>query len=838
VRICVVCREGACSEGEGSRRWAWECCAALAGAGHEVHLLAAEGNTGGAPDGVTPHAVDLGGPAAIPGAYPTNGMRHAMGVYATLLGLHERSRLDLVIFSLRDGEGYFALRGKRMLGQFAGAVMAVWASTPSVDLRTANMDSRFDGEAVFADHMELACLREADLLLAATGAVLDLVRERIESDPAWPLPRRAVVGLGRTPRKNDAATPPAAGPATVVVPGPLEWRRGIADFAVAAHRLSAQRPGVRFRLVGEDTDTAPIGRSARALLASRYGVGEDGPVAFGDATPTVVCIPGAGIEPEWAMIDALAAGVPVAAAATEAMRGAFDVPGAFWAAPGDADSLADAIARALDAGSPGPASFDPAAFAGRIIAAAEQARTEEGDTPSAAVSGGIADLSVIVPVYNLGAYVRRTLASIDSQTLRPREVIIVDDGSPDEETARVLAELEAEGRRVIRKANGGVGSARNAGLRAASGRWVCFIDADDLLHPTYFEKLVGVLERNDRLTYASALVRCFEGDNPAEATAGWVPLGMAGFDRDLVLHMNVGGIAGSVFDRRAVLEVGGYDEVTPSYEDWDLWCKLARAGVRGAVVPEFLFYYRVREGSKYRTQGLTRHLHLKSYIIARHADALASSRTLRLQLGEAEAAAREARHLRERLEAAEAAAREAQASRDDLAVRTAAAETSVGEAWANAGKLEEHLKHANALLAAAEARAQDAAGRAAAAEARARQQAEESARRIGELELRLASALREQERLAERLAQATEQTLTTADALARARQELAAAESTIADLRRQIETHDCWVHTRHVLEENVRYRLADRVNAVIKGSRIHSAVKSIARHAAGRNGTR
>lgn len=836
MRICLVCREAATPIGEGSGRRVWEHATALSAAGHEVHVLTEPGHADpsraalGA--GIAVHAVDFSGPASIPGAYPISALRYAMGVYGTLLKLHAAYALEYIEFPSRGGEGYFALRGKRMLGQFAGAVMGVWVSTPESDLRAANMDWRFDGEAAFADHMETASLREAELLLAATQSVLDLVRERVETDSAWPLPWMAAVGLVRAARESDGAWTRPAGPATVVLPGPLEWRRGAPVFAEAARILLARGRDLKFKLVGPDTETAPIGRSVRTLLRQRYGVSDDGPVAFAseDAAKeaAVLCFAGAGPEPEWGLLDALAAGTPVAATGEPRLRAAVgNVAGLHWATPGDAASLADAIAAAVDEGAGGRAEFPFGTFVDRLIAAVESARADAAaHAPAPRPSG--ADVSVVVPVYNLGSYLQQTLASIDAQTLPVREVIVVDDGSTDPETLEVLAKLERDGRRVIRKPNGGVGSARNVGLRAATGRWVSFIDADDLLHPTYYEKLAGVLAGNPRLTYASAMVRCFERD-PGEATAGWVPLGMAGFDRDLVVHMNVGGIAGSLFDRAALLEVGGYDEVTPSYEDWDLWCKLAARGARGAVVPEFLFYYRVREGSKYRTQGLTRHLHLKSYIIARHAEKLATGRTLRVQLAEAEGAAREMAHLRDQLEGMGRALRESQAAQVELAQRTAAAEAGVGEAWRNAGQLEEHLKRTNELLAAAQAEAQKqmrAAQEAAAADRR----------RAEEAEARLAAEAAERARLEERLEQTTAQCLMTADALARAHRELEAAQRALAELRQQVAAHDCWVHTRRVLAENIRYRLADRVNAVVKASGLHAAVKSIAKKAVGQNG--
>ena len=89
-------------------------------------------------------------------------------------------------------------------------------------------------------------------------------------------------------------------------------------------------------------------------------------------------------------------------------------------------------------------------------------------------------ISVIVPVYKVEPYLRRCVDSILAQTYQDLEVILVDDGSPDN-CPEICDEYAAQDERikVIHKANGGLSSARNAGLDAASGDWVSFIDSDD-----------------------------------------------------------------------------------------------------------------------------------------------------------------------------------------------------------------------------------------------------------------------------------------------------------------------------------------------------------------------
>lgn len=105
-------------------------------------------------------------------------------------------------------------------------------------------------------------------------------------------------------------------------------------------------------------------------------------------------------------------------------------------------------------------------------------------------------VSVIVPAYNCKAVLERCVASICSQTYRRLEIIIVDDGSTDG-TSQLCDELQAsdERIRVLHKENGGVSSARNAGLKVAQGEYVQFVDSDDWIREDMTENLVTALKR-------------------------------------------------------------------------------------------------------------------------------------------------------------------------------------------------------------------------------------------------------------------------------------------------------------------------------------------------------
>ena len=106
-------------------------------------------------------------------------------------------------------------------------------------------------------------------------------------------------------------------------------------------------------------------------------------------------------------------------------------------------------------------------------------------------------VSVIIPIYNMEAYLARCLDSVLNNTYRNLEIICVDDGSTDGSAEILRAYAEKDSRIVpIFKENGGVSSARNAGLDRMTGEYVTFVDPDDFVHPQYVELLYRALKES------------------------------------------------------------------------------------------------------------------------------------------------------------------------------------------------------------------------------------------------------------------------------------------------------------------------------------------------------
>ncbi len=222
-------------------------------------------------------------------------------------------------------------------------------------------------------------------------------------------------------------------------------------------------------------------------------------------------------------------------------------------------------------------------------------------------------VSVIVPCYNLGQFLDEAVTSVLEQTYQDFEILVVDDGSTDAATRRILADFDRPRTTVFQTANAGLAAARNLLIAKARGTYLCPLDADDRLHPSFLETTVACLDENPMLAFASPRLRTF-----GEASYLW-PLDERCDLVTLLSEQTI--ITPALVKRKAVIDVGGYDPAMPAQgdEDWDLCISLLEAGYRGVILPNVLFDYRQRRGSMGAvcTSGQT-HLDLMRYMFRKH----------------------------------------------------------------------------------------------------------------------------------------------------------------------------------------------------------------------------
>jgi glycosyltransferase involved in cell wall biosynthesis len=202
------------------------------------------------------------------------------------------------------------------------------------------------------------------------------------------------------------------------------------------------------------------------------------------------------------------------------------------------------------------------------------------------------DITVIIPCYNDGNYIEQALQSILDQTLLPKEIIIIDDGS-DQLTLDILKRLTHPNLQIIFQENRGVCHARNRGIALAKTEFILTLDADDLFKPTFIEKAF-------KLIYTSADVAAvcsyYQGFNKDKMVTDIIkPLG-GGVSNFLVKN---NGVASALFRKICWEQVSGYDtNFDKGYEDWDFWISILKNNWKMHVIPETLFKYRIKDTSR------------------------------------------------------------------------------------------------------------------------------------------------------------------------------------------------------------------------------------------------
>ena len=238
----------------------------------------------------------------------------------------------------------------------------------------------------------------------------------------------------------------------------------------------------------------------------------------------------------------------------------------------------------------------------RLLAADDASASENGaaraevaaETPAWRQS--TARVSVITPLYDHADHVEAALDSVRRGRYHDYELIVVDDGSTDgsAEVVRGWMQLHPDSPALLLRhpANRGLPSARNSAIEFARGELVLALDSDNELMPHALERLTEALDTDPGAAFAYGILEKFNDDGSLGLVSylGWEP-------ERLRLHNYIDALA--LMRRAVLLAVDGYttDMRLYGWEDYDLWCKLAAQGMRGAHVKEILARYRIANSS-------------------------------------------------------------------------------------------------------------------------------------------------------------------------------------------------------------------------------------------------
>jgi len=212
--------------------------------------------------------------------------------------------------------------------------------------------------------------------------------------------------------------------------------------------------------------------------------------------------------------------------------------------------------------------------------------------------------SIIIPLYNKAPYVKKALESVICQTFRDFEVIIVDDGSFDNSynAAKEALRDSIVNHKLIQQENAGVSTARNNGVVASKGDFLCFLDADDWWAPTFLERMdIFIREYPDACIYGTNYYYVKNGQQ--HVCVSTADTGYINYCRVYAEKLEMPLWTGSVCLPRTVFEeMGGFKPCLRLGEDFDLWIRIALK-YKVAFLNEPLSYYYQDSDPKWRLVG-------------------------------------------------------------------------------------------------------------------------------------------------------------------------------------------------------------------------------------------
>ena len=222
------------------------------------------------------------------------------------------------------------------------------------------------------------------------------------------------------------------------------------------------------------------------------------------------------------------------------------------------------------------------------------------------------NVTVVIPCFNDGPFINKAIHSVLNQTIKPDQIIVVDDGS-EQATKAILEAITYPEVKVVFQKNKGVSVARNVGIDLAKTDYILTLDADDYFESTFIEKAINILDNNPKIVTVGCLIKVLEIDNTQ--TEILKPLG--GAVQDFLVKNN--GVGCSMFRKSAWKSVSGYDEkMLDGYEDWEFWIAILKDGKQMHIIQEPLFTYRMKKHSRDKKALKLHDYKLREYIFNKH----------------------------------------------------------------------------------------------------------------------------------------------------------------------------------------------------------------------------
>ena len=573
-------------------------------------------------------------------------LSHRFAVEAEALALREGPP-DIVECQDYGAAGYFLLH-RRLTAEspLAETPAVVHLHTPDFIVQGLNQYPRYKLPAYWIGRMERAAIWMADAVLAPSQAMLTEVHRHLEG----PLPVTEVIPypLGEAADAGSGETEEAR----LLFVGRIELRKGVEALLAACDKLWREGLSFRIEMAGADVHTPLKGGNLTTYLKNRYKKHvADGRLRFTGHLPHAglsrrmasahaVLAPSLWENFPHVCMEAMAAGACVLASReggqAEMLEGS-PAAGLLFSHrhPGSLEErlrevlampLEDRRAMGRTASERIRERCDPEQILRKrlghfrkVIERGTDRRTfpfpnrrlREG--PVAASPGPAPLVSVVIPYYNLGKFLPECLDSVLAAEEVRKEILIVNDGSTEPESLRVLEEIRGRhhaGVRILDLPNGGLANARNRGALEARGELLAFVDADDAVEPSFFRRATEVFQRYDNVHLVYSWARFFgEGKGIWHAWTFDLPY--------LLCHNQLIPIA--VVRRETFLRHGrNKPHIVYGLEDYEGWLSLAEAGCGGVAIPEPLVRYRIRGDSMFKVIERDKQLYLYDLIAEEH----------------------------------------------------------------------------------------------------------------------------------------------------------------------------------------------------------------------------
>lgn len=221
-------------------------------------------------------------------------------------------------------------------------------------------------------------------------------------------------------------------------------------------------------------------------------------------------------------------------------------------------------------------------------------------------------LSIVVPYFNLGRYLEDTLSSLQKINYKNVEILVINDGSTDQDSIKKLHELEKKfSIRVYTNKNKGLSASRNFGAEQSKGEYLAFLDADDTVSPNYYSRSIEILAQYDNVSFVGCWAQYF-----GESSYSWPTFNP---EPPYLLTHNMINSSALVYKRSDFLAFGLNDpKMLYGMEDYDSVISMVKNGARGISIPELWWQYRIRKNSMAQSFTTNKELYLYRLIAQKH----------------------------------------------------------------------------------------------------------------------------------------------------------------------------------------------------------------------------